>query len=57
MTNNQVGCITAENAPEIVKTFGERGKQIAQQLAADDKATMLGLLFENFTESKKNVSN
>ena len=57
MTNNQVGCITAQNAPDIIKTFGERGKQIAQQLANDDKATMLGLLFENFTEGKQNVPN
>ena len=47
-TNNTVGTIQAKHAPDIIKVFGEQGKKIAQELAADPKATMLGLLFESW---------
>ena len=47
LTNDDTGTITADHAKEIEQVFGERGKEIAEQLAADPKATFLSLLFNN----------
>ena len=47
MTNNTHGTITADHAKEIEQVFGERGKEIAKQLAENPKATFLSLLFKN----------
>ena len=47
MTNNDAGTITADHAKEIEAVFGERGKEIAEQLAENPKATFLSLLFNN----------
>jgi hypothetical protein len=51
-TNNNVGTIKAEHAKEIIEVFGDKGREIAEALKADESATMLGLLFAGFAEKK-----
>lgn len=51
-TNNTAGTIKAEHAKEIIEVFGEKGREIAEALKADENATMLGLLFAGFADSK-----
>jgi len=48
--NNTHGTIKAEHAKEIIEVFGDKGREIAEKLKADDSATMLGLLFAGFSE-------
>ena len=50
MTNNEHGTIKAADKKEIIQVFGQKGKEIADKLAADPKATMLGLLFADFSK-------
>ena len=50
LTNDNVGTIKAEHKKEIVAVFGSRGKKIAQTLAENPSATMLGELFKNFAK-------
>tara|TARA_B110000495_G_C22634608_1_gene377228 strand:- start:391 stop:555 length:165 start_codon:yes stop_codon:yes gene_type:complete len=49
-TNNTAGAITADHAKEIIEVFGDKGREIAEKLKADDSATMLGLLFAGFAD-------
>ncbi len=48
--NNTHGTIKAEHAKEIIEVFGDKGREIAEALKADETATMLGLLFAGFAE-------
>jgi len=50
LTNENSGTITKDHKDLIIKHFGEKGEVIADKLAADPQATMLGLLFENFSK-------
>jgi len=50
ITNDNAGTIKAEHAKDIIDVFGEKGQEIADQLAADPSATMLGLLFADFAK-------
>jgi hypothetical protein len=50
ITNDNSGTIKAEHAKDIIEVFGDKGKEIAEKLAADPSATMLGLLFADFAK-------
>ena len=52
MTNNELGTIKAEHKTEIEAVFGERGTEIAAELEANPQATMLGILFKNFSKKQ-----